>query len=130
MTAKQSRIVSGVVASGLAALSAVSLHAAATLTTSPAANGNLVIGWDSRGALEQANQASGPWATITNAPNPYATPVTNSVRFFRLNQTVAATSANWMKRSIFFWSFTGIHSPMSSLPLPINARHCACFPRS
>ena len=73
-------------------LSALDLFAAATLTTSPAANGSLIIGWNSRGALEKADEISGPWATITNASNPYTNPITTGVRFFRLNQTVDATS--------------------------------------
>ncbi len=30
--------------------------------------------------------------------------------------SLAATMPRWMNRSIFFWSFTGIHSPMSSRP--------------
>src|SRR6185312_10581483 len=30
--------------------------------------------------------------------------------------SLPATMARWMKRSIFFWSFTGIHSPISSPP--------------
>ena len=30
--------------------------------------------------------------------------------------SVPATIARWMKRSIFFWSFTGTHSEMSSRP--------------
>src|SRR5713226_9851875 len=42
-------------------VSAVELSAAARLTNSPPANGNLVIGWDSRGILEKADQISGPW---------------------------------------------------------------------
>ncbi len=79
-------------ASLLGLISAVNLHAAATLTNSLQANGSLGIGWDSRGALEWAAQISGPWTTITNAPNPYTIPVTNGAKFFRLNQTVDATT--------------------------------------
>ena len=73
-------------------VSAVELCAAARLTNSPPVNGYLVIGWDSRGALERADQISGPWATITNAPNPYTISITTGTKFFRLNQTVDATT--------------------------------------
>lgn len=72
--------------------SSVELHAAARLTTSPPASGNVVISWDSRGALEKTDQISGPWTTITNAPNPYTTPISTRQEFFRLNQTVDATT--------------------------------------
>jgi len=64
----------------LSLVSAVNLHAAATLTSSLPANGNLVISWNSRGALEKANRISGPWTTITNAPNPYTASITNGAR--------------------------------------------------
>src|SRR5205807_2427633 len=74
---------------------ALELHAAARLTNSPPANGNLVIGWDSRGALEAAEQISGPWNALTNAPNPCTIPITNNTKFFRLNQTVDQ-HFNWM----------------------------------
>lgn len=76
----------------LSLISALNLHAAATLTNSPPANGSLVISWDSRGALEWADQIAGPWTTITSAPNPYTTPIVTGAKFFRLNQTVDATS--------------------------------------
>ena len=79
-------------ASLLGLVSAVNLHAVATLTNSLPGNGNLVISWNSRGALEKANQISGPWTSITNAPNPYTASITNGARFFRLNQTVDATT--------------------------------------
>src|SRR5690242_16734547 len=69
-----------------------SLQQAATLTSSLATNKNLVIGWNSRGTLEKADQISGPWTTITNAPNPYTNPITNTTRFFRLNQMVDTTT--------------------------------------
>ena len=40
--------------------------------------------------------------------------------------SVAATSARWMKRSIFFWSLTGIHSARSSPPSArVPGRHLA-----
>jgi len=73
-------------------VSAVELYAAARLTNSPPANGNLVIGWDSRGVLEKADQISGPWTAIASAPNPYTIPITSGAKFFRLNQTVNATT--------------------------------------
>jgi hypothetical protein len=71
----------------------VSLWAApAVITTSVPNSGNLVIAWTSRGILEQADQISGPWATVTNAPNPYTNPITAGAKFFRLNQMVDATT--------------------------------------
>ena len=73
-------------------VSAVELYAAARLTNSPPANGNLVIGWDSRGILEKADQISGPWTAIASAPNPYTIPIASGAKFFRLNQTVNATT--------------------------------------
>ena len=74
-------------------LSASQLEAApAVISNSAPVNGNLVIGWNSRGTLEKADQISGPWATITNAANPYTNPITPGAKFFRLNQTVDATT--------------------------------------
>ncbi len=73
-------------------VSAVELCAAAQLTNSPPANGNLVIGWDSRGILEKADQISGPWTAIASAPNPYTTPIASGAKFSRLNQTADATT--------------------------------------
>src|SRR3712207_2646978 len=55
-------------------------------------------------------------------PEPIMTPVasrSSSVSGFQpLSSTAscAATKASWMKRSIFFWSLTGIHSPRSRPP--------------
>ena len=92
MKAKQSPMACGIIVAGFVALSANLHGAAAILTTALPANGNVVVSWDSRGALEKANQISGPWTTITNAPNPYTTPITNGARFFRSNQTVDATT--------------------------------------
>lgn len=66
--------------------------ASAQLTNSRPANGHALISWNSRGSLESAVQATGSWSTITNAPNPYSISVTNKSRFFRLNQTVDATT--------------------------------------
>ncbi len=71
---------------------AVSAQAAATLTNSSPVNGNLVISWDSRGSLERADQLSGPWTGVTNPPNPYTNAITGGAKFFRLNQTVDATT--------------------------------------
>jgi hypothetical protein len=66
--------------------------AAARLTNSPPVNGQVVLSWNSRGTLETADQVSGPWLTITNATNPHTNPITSGSRFFRLNQTVDATT--------------------------------------
>src|SRR5258705_7421582 len=67
-------------ASLLGLFSAVNLQAAATLTNSLSANGNLAIGWGSRGSLEIADQMAGPWTTITNPPNPYTAPISNGAK--------------------------------------------------
>jgi hypothetical protein len=48
-------------------LSHVNSQGAATLTSALTGNGNMAISWESRGALEVADQISGPWNTITNA---------------------------------------------------------------
>src|SRR5262245_38424770 len=76
----------------LSMFSILGAQGAATLTTSRPTNGKLVISWNSRGALEQANQITGPWTKITNALNPYTNTVTPGSKYFRLNQTVDATS--------------------------------------
>ena len=70
----------------------VKSNAAARLTNSPLENGQSVISWSSRGTLEVAEQLSGPWLAISNAPNPYTNPIAANARFFRLNQTVDATT--------------------------------------
>jgi hypothetical protein len=64
----------------------------AQLTNASPGNGEVVITWNSRGTLETANQVTGPWAAISNAANIYTSPVSNDSRFFRLNQTVDATT--------------------------------------
>ncbi len=74
------------------AASVINAGAAARLTNSPPVNGQVTVVWSSRGALEMADQVSGPWLTITNAANPYTNPITTGSRFFRLNQTVDATT--------------------------------------
>jgi len=66
--------------------------APARLTNSAPVNGNLLIGWNSRGSLQKAQQVSGPWSTLTNAANPYTIRITLSPQFFRLNQTVDTTT--------------------------------------
>src|SRR5204862_3506652 len=76
----------------LCLLSAVSLHAAATLNNAVQANSSLLISWDSRGTLETADQISGPWIAITNAQNPYTNTIASGSKFYRLNQTVDATT--------------------------------------
>jgi len=65
---------------------------AARLTVAPSANGEVVISWNSRGTLEMAAQVTGPWMTITNATNPHTNASTTDSRFFRLNQTVEAST--------------------------------------
>jgi hypothetical protein len=66
--------------------------AAVRLTNAPPVNGAVVISWNSRGALETADQVTGPWVTKTNATNPYTNALTTGSKFFRLNQTVDATT--------------------------------------
>src|SRR5262245_53870948 len=66
--------------------------AVARLTNSSPINGKISISWNSRGALETADQLSGPWTTITNASNPYTNTIAAGSRFFRLNQTVDTTT--------------------------------------
>src|SRR6266487_3568350 len=71
---------------------AIRAGAAARLTNAPPVNGKAVISWNSRGTLEIAAQVTGAWMTITNATNPYTNSLTTGSRFFRLNQTVDATT--------------------------------------
>ncbi len=66
--------------------------AAARLTNSAPANGEMLVSWSSRGTLETAEQISGPWLTVTNASNPYTNLITAGSRFFRLNQSVDTTT--------------------------------------
>jgi hypothetical protein len=66
--------------------------AAVRLTNAPSATGEVVIGWTGRGTLETATQITGPWVTVANARNPYTNVTTSTPRFFRLNQTVDATT--------------------------------------
>src|SRR5215204_5312323 len=66
--------------------------AAARLTNASPANGKVVVSWNSRGTLGIANQVTGPWTSITNPPNPYTNAITTPSRFFRLHQTVDATT--------------------------------------
>jgi hypothetical protein len=55
-------------------------------------------------------------------PEPIITPVrqrcssSSGIQPASCTASSAATSASWMKRSIFFMSLTGIHSARSSLP--------------
>jgi hypothetical protein len=66
--------------------------AGAWLTNSPSGPGTSVITWNGRGTLEPAEQLAGPWTAITNAANPFTITTTNGPQFFRLNQTVDATT--------------------------------------
>ncbi len=67
-------------------------NAAARLTNSPSAQGMSVISWNGRGTLEMAAQLSGSWLTISNAASPYTNQIADGAGFFRLNQTVDATT--------------------------------------
>jgi len=70
----------------------VKSNAAAWLTNSSPANGQCVISWSSRGTLEMAAQIAGPWITVSDSANPYTSALTTSAQFYRLNQTVDATT--------------------------------------
>ena len=85
-------VVQILVGSGLLFVCAVNANAASLLNSSNAADGNAVIRWSSRGVLETAGQIPGSWVTVTNAANPYAAQITTNSAFFRLNQTVDATT--------------------------------------
>jgi hypothetical protein len=89
---EKSNWVSITIVAGSLLLAAVKTNAAARLTNSPAANGKSVISWSSRGTLEKATQLSGPWLTISNAPNPFTNQIADGAQFFRLNQTVDSTT--------------------------------------
>src|SRR5438876_11698554 len=67
-------------------------NAAARLTNSPSAQGTSVISWNGRGTLEMAAQLSGSWLAISNAASPYTNQIADGAGFFRLNQTVDATT--------------------------------------
>lgn len=80
------------VAGGLVFSSLMKSEAAARLTNSPSGQVASVISWNGRGAMEMAAQISGPWFTISNATSPYTYQMPTGTRFFRLNQTVNATT--------------------------------------
>src|SRR4051795_3866905 len=61
------------------------------LTNSVPANGKMVLSWSSRGTLERADQLTGPWTAVTNSC-PYTNQIAPNARYFRLNQTVDATT--------------------------------------
>jgi hypothetical protein len=65
--------------------------AAVRLTNSAPVNGSIIINWNSRGTLESASQLSGPWITVTNSP-PFTNQIAGDMMFFRLNQTVDAST--------------------------------------
>src|SRR5215471_10538862 len=73
-------------------LTSMQAEAAAVLTNSLSAQGAPVISWSGRGALEAAAQLSGPWLAISNAASPYTNQSMTGAGFFRLNQTVDATT--------------------------------------
>ena len=61
------------------------------ITNSVLANGRMVLSWNSRGTLEMATNLTGPWLAVTNSW-PYTNIITGSTSFFRLDQTVDATT--------------------------------------
>jgi hypothetical protein len=69
----------------------VKSQAAARLTNSLSADGKSVVSWNGRGTLEMAPEVVGPWIAVTNA-NPTTNTVGANAQYFRLNQTVDATT--------------------------------------
>ncbi len=80
------------VASLALSLSATKAIAAARLTNSAAANGRITLTWNGRGTLETAAALTGQWRALGNAASPYTATLTGSPAFFRLNQTVDAST--------------------------------------
>jgi hypothetical protein len=48
--------------------------------------GNVTVSWGGIGTLLTATSLTGPWQTLSNAPNPYVLPHTGKERFFRVRQ--------------------------------------------
>ena len=47
---------------------------------------NIVLSWTGAGALQSANDITGPWANVAGATNPFSTPSSGERKFFRLIQ--------------------------------------------
>ncbi|MFN3408894.1 MAG: glycoside hydrolase family 71/99-like protein [Limisphaerales bacterium] len=80
---------------GLAALGLITLVApllAAQLHAALADGTNLLVAWNGRGTLETAPHPAANWQPLTNATSPHRHRPTNATAFFRLNQTVDATT--------------------------------------
>ena len=73
-------------------LSGVEAGATARLIHAPGAPGEAIVYWNSQGPLETAAQVTEPWLTITTATNSSTNAITIGAQFFRLNQTVDATT--------------------------------------
>ncbi len=54
-----------------------------TLSTSFSV-GTVSIGWDGNGVLQRAETVTGPWITISNAPNPFQTSASGKEGYFRV----------------------------------------------
>ncbi|MDA1278004.1 MAG: hypothetical protein O2960_28750, partial [Verrucomicrobia bacterium] len=56
----------------------------ASRLTAALLNGNVVISWTGGGTLQEAPQATGPWADVANAATPFTGPATAASKFFRV----------------------------------------------
>ena len=50
------------------------------------------LSWNGRGTLERAEQLAGPWGTVSNTSSPYSVAIGSGPSFYRLNQTVDAST--------------------------------------
>ena len=62
------------------------------ITSLTLSNDKAVLGWNCRGVLEVADQISGPWNPVLGAASPYTNQIMTSQKFYRINQTVDATT--------------------------------------
>jgi hypothetical protein len=74
------------------ALSAATLSAQNQITSITLSNGQAVLTWNCRGQLEVADDVSGPWTNVPGALSPYTNAVASGKKFYRINQTVDATT--------------------------------------
>ncbi|HUI07864.1 MAG TPA: glycoside hydrolase family 71/99-like protein [Verrucomicrobiae bacterium] len=62
------------------------------VTSITLSNNQVALQWNCRGALEVADEISGPWTPVPGAHSPYTNLATNDHRFYRINQTVDTTT--------------------------------------
>lgn len=48
--------------------------------------GNVVIGWEGEGTLQEADAVTGPWTDVAGAANPFSTPADAAQKYYRLMQ--------------------------------------------